>query len=193
MMVYKVSSQSPSPTLDNTDNLIVLGFHHSRRSRILRRRQATQLGGQGVIPRGGQAWHSLPGVRLRTIAIPATVHAQFALLRCRPLSSRYHLALFVPSMILVLHILFYGIGWCSWRTSASAKCFSTVITLLCCLWWLFGVIKEDMELRKHLVKCLLAALRRRDHDISSASIVISLIQIDRSLPLTCRFVRADAS
>lgn len=89
MMVYKVRCPTFAPTGPTplTDLKIVLGFHHPRRSRILCRCQATQLGSQGAHPGGRQAWHCLPGVRLRPLALPTTVqHPPLALLCCRPLS-----------------------------------------------------------------------------------------------------------
>jgi hypothetical protein len=44
MMVYKVCYPTKYHGLDTANEFLVLGLHHSRRSRIFRRRQATQLG-----------------------------------------------------------------------------------------------------------------------------------------------------
>jgi hypothetical protein len=62
MMVYKVCQSPLYLLLNDANKYLVLGFHYSRRPRVLRRRQATQLGGQGALPRGGQAWHHVPAI-----------------------------------------------------------------------------------------------------------------------------------
>jgi uncharacterized membrane protein YvlD (DUF360 family) len=51
MMVYKVRCPTKRFPLNLINGSLVLGLHHSRRPRVLCRRQATQLGGQGTLPR----------------------------------------------------------------------------------------------------------------------------------------------
>ena len=93
MMVYKVRippliKRSPRA---NENLKIVLGFDHSRGPRVLRRRQAAQLGGQGATSRGGQARHRLPGIRVRVVGLPAAVPATLAIFQPRPLSYLTHI------------------------------------------------------------------------------------------------------
>jgi hypothetical protein len=67
MMVYKVR-YLPSPqyyyTLYGADCEIVLGLHYSRRSRILGRHQAEQLGSERTPPRGRPPKYCLPRHRI---------------------------------------------------------------------------------------------------------------------------------
>jgi hypothetical protein len=72
MMVYKVRTMLHSPSGTLLTMVIVLGLHHARRSRVLRRRQAAQLGSQGAPHGRRQARHRLPGVRVCALAIPTT-------------------------------------------------------------------------------------------------------------------------
>ena len=89
MMVYKASLPLPQRMPIDTNTYTVLGFHHSRRPRIFRRRQATQLGDQRALGLRRQARHYVPAIRVRAITIPATIPPpQLALLRRRPLSLR---------------------------------------------------------------------------------------------------------
>ena len=69
MMVYKVSGITHS-YVESTLIYLVLGFHHSRRSRILSWPATEQLGGQGSnanVRRLRQARHILPGKRPRQL------------------------------------------------------------------------------------------------------------------------------
>ena len=116
MMVYKVRCPMKYYRLGSANKPLVLGLHYSRRPRILRRCQATQLGSQGGLPRGRQARDCLPGIRIRPVSIPATVHSKLTLLRRRPLSPRPRCTFAYTS-----HTSFSSIGWSLRRIPASAK------------------------------------------------------------------------
>jgi uncharacterized membrane protein YvlD (DUF360 family) len=75
MMVYKVGRPTKNKCSDSANLVLVLGLYYSRRSRVLRRRQAAQLGSQGALPRRRQARYRLSRIRIRSVAIPATLHS----------------------------------------------------------------------------------------------------------------------
>lgn len=112
MMIYKVSlpHRNSIVRLALTDLKIVLGFDHARGPRILRRRQAAQLGSQRTTPRRGQTRNHVPRVRIRPITIPAAVQQPAIALLCRgPLSYARCFLLFLTFDLVFLRRLLHGI------------------------------------------------------------------------------------
>lgn len=92
MMVYKVRSAPGAPRVRSGADLhLVLGFNHQGRSRVQRRYEAEQLGGQGTSPGGRPSQHDdLPcrrHVRQYDGHLPSITSAAVELWRIRVLES----------------------------------------------------------------------------------------------------------